>query len=131
MSTQIARQISARLRAKNISFYELEKKAGLRPHAVQNILRGRSKKPSGELLQAIAQELGCTVEDLLQSQKTNYTDEITHSKKELLNQRYKHPDLFLETVKFVNQTLKEKENSLTIDQFISCEIGRASCRERV
>ncbi|EKE09528.1 MAG: hypothetical protein ACD_16C00144G0005 [uncultured bacterium] len=120
MSTRIAKQISARLRAKNISFYELEKKAGLKPHAVQNILRGKSKKPSGELLQSIAHELGCHVEDLLQGQETRYAEELPHSKKVLLNQPYEHPDLFLETVKFVNHALKEKENNLTIEQFISC-----------
>ena len=65
MSTPIAKQIFTRMRAKNLTFYELQKKAGLKPHAVQNILRGKSQKPSAELLQAIARELGCTIEDLL------------------------------------------------------------------
>lgn len=120
MSTHIAKQIFTRLRAKNLTFYELEKKAGLRPHAVQNILRGKSKKPSAELLQAISQELGCTIEDLLQDQELDYGEEISSSKKELLSQPYECPELFLETVEFVNKTLAEKEHSLTIEQFVSC-----------
>lgn len=120
MSTQIAKQISTRMRAKNLTFYELEKKAGLRPHAVQNILRGKSKKPSAELLQIIARELGCTIEDLLQDQEAGYGEGIPSAKKELLSHPYKHPDLFLETVKFVNSALEETENNLTLEQFVSC-----------
>lgn len=120
MSTQIAKQIFTRLRAKNLTFYELEKKAGLKPHAVQNILRGKSKNPSGALLQAIARELGCTIEDLLQEQDTSFGEEISLSKKALLNQPYEYPELFLEAVKFVNKALEEKDPALTIEQCVSC-----------
>ena len=49
----------------NISVHALEKKAKLKIHSIQNILTGRSKKPSAETLQAIASVLGTTVEKLL------------------------------------------------------------------
>ena len=120
MSTQLAKQISTRMRAKNLTLQALEREAGLRPHAVQNILRGRSKKPSAEILQAVADVFGCTVKDLLHHQENSHEEELTQSKRELLSQKYEYPDLFLETVKFVNAALKEKENELSIEQFISC-----------
>lgn len=53
------------LEEKKISANALEKRAGLKPSAVQNILQGKSKRPAAELLQAIASELDCAIEDLL------------------------------------------------------------------
>ncbi|OJW46990.1 MAG: hypothetical protein BGO67_09850 [Alphaproteobacteria bacterium 41-28] len=120
MSTQIAKQISTRMRAKNLSLQALEKEAGLRPSAVQNILRGKSKKPSAEILKAVGDVLGCTVNDLLSEQEMSLEEEVTQSKKELLGHKYEYPELFLEVVKFVNEALKHKENILTIEQFLSC-----------
>ncbi len=118
MSTQIAKLISTRMRAKNLSVSTLEKEAGLKPHAVQNILRGKSKRPSADILQAVADVLGCTVKDLMHRQETY--EEASQSKKELLSHKYKHPELFLEIVKFANNALEEKDNELTIEQFINC-----------
>lgn len=57
--------LKRQLEEKKMSAHALEKRAGLRPSAVQNILQGKSKRPAAELLQAIANELDCTVEDLL------------------------------------------------------------------
>jgi transcriptional regulator with XRE-family HTH domain len=120
MSTQIAKQISIRMRAKNLSLTTLEEEAGLRPHAVQNILRGKSKKPSAELLQAVADVLGCNVKDLLRPQELYDEEELASSKKAFLNHPYEHLDLFVATVKFVNAALQEKDHSLTIEQFMKC-----------
>lgn len=120
MSTQIAKQISTRMRAKNLSLTTLEKEAGLRPHAVQNILRGKSKKPSAEIVQAVADVLGCNVKDLLHPQENFNEEELSSIKKEFLSHPYEHPDLFVATVQFVNAALKEKENQLTIEQVMKC-----------
>ncbi|MBA3814344.1 MAG: helix-turn-helix transcriptional regulator [Alphaproteobacteria bacterium] len=98
----------------------LEKEAGVRPHAVQNILRGKSKKPSAELLQAVADVLGCNVKDLLRPKESYDEEELSSSRKEFLSHAYDNPDLFVETVQFVNAALREKENSLTIEQFMRC-----------
>ncbi|MGL5784905.1 MAG: helix-turn-helix domain-containing protein, partial [Alphaproteobacteria bacterium] len=46
----------------------LEKKAGIRPSSLQNILQGRSKNPSIEILQLAASALNCTVSELLGEQ---------------------------------------------------------------
>lgn len=49
----------------NLSAHALEKNAGLKRSAVQNILYGKSKKPSAEILGAITKVLGCSISDLL------------------------------------------------------------------
>ncbi len=55
--------IKRQLHAKNMTAAELERRTGL-PHAVINILHGRSKNPSIRTAQAIAKELGCSIEEL-------------------------------------------------------------------
>lgn len=60
MQTNIKKQ----LHAKNMTAAELERRTGI-PHAVINILHGRSKNPSIRTAQAIAKELGCSVEELI------------------------------------------------------------------
>jgi transcriptional regulator with XRE-family HTH domain len=120
MSTSIAKHISTRMRAKNLSLSELEKEAGLKRNTVQNIMRGRSKRPSADIMQAVADVLGCSVKDLLTQQEISYEESLSQSNKELLSHEYEHPELFSEIVIFVNTALKNKENKLTIEQFISC-----------
>lgn len=58
-------KIKEKIREQNLSVHALEKNAGLKPSAVQNIIYGRSKNPSLFLIQAIANTLGCNLEDLL------------------------------------------------------------------
>jgi DNA-binding Xre family transcriptional regulator len=64
MTTTMQNNIKKQLSAKNMSAAELERRTGI-PHAVVNILHGRSKNPSIKTAQAIAKELGCSLEDLL------------------------------------------------------------------
>ena len=58
-------QIQSRLEDKQISARELEKKAGLKVSAVQNILSGRSTNPGIESLMAISKLLDCSVDELM------------------------------------------------------------------
>lgn len=120
MSTELAKQISARMKAKNLSGITLERAAGLKPHSVQNILRGKSKKPNAEILQAISNVLGCTVKDLLENQEIFQKTELSEPKKEILKSKYECSDLLMETAKIVNDLLKQKVNTLTIEQVFSC-----------
>lgn len=120
MSTSIVKHISTRMRAKNLSLSELEKEAGLKRNTVQNIMRGRSKRPSADIMQAVADVLGCSVKDLLTQEEVSYEENLSQSNKELLSHEYEHPELFSEIVVFVNTALKNKENKLTIEQFMSC-----------
>ncbi|MBY0264063.1 MAG: helix-turn-helix transcriptional regulator [Holosporales bacterium] len=58
-------RIKKKLVEHNLSASALERKAGIRPSTLQNILQGRSKNPSIEVLQSVAQALNCSVSELL------------------------------------------------------------------
>lgn len=64
----IKKIIKDKIEEKGISAHALEKMAGLKPSAVQNILYGRSKNPSISTIQAIANALGCSVTSLISGQ---------------------------------------------------------------
>ena len=66
----IRSHIKSKMEEKGISAHALEKMAGLRQSAVQNILYGRSKNPSIQILQAIAHALDCTVSDLIAEEES-------------------------------------------------------------
>ena len=65
MKHSVAEKIRYRLEEQNLSVLGLEKKAGLKVHAVQNILSGHSKKPNIDTLLSIANGLGCSLSDLI------------------------------------------------------------------
>lgn len=61
-------QLKKKLLEHNMKASTLEKKAGIRPSSLQNILQGRSKNPSIEILKLAASALNCTVSELLGEQ---------------------------------------------------------------
>ena len=58
-------KIKKKINEQDSSVHAVEKRAGLKPSAIQNIIYGRSKNPSITLIQAIAQALDCNIEDLV------------------------------------------------------------------
>lgn len=61
-----------------------------------------------------------TLSSLLQSQDDYVEEDLSSKKQELLSGPYEYPELFMETVKFANRSLKEKESKLTIEQYMKC-----------
>lgn len=120
MITPLARQILARLKAKNISVHTLEREAGVKPHAVVNIIRGASKKPSAELLQAVADVLGCTIRELLENKDIFKNEESAKTKTEILESSYEMPELLKNTLNIINDKLKGKEKNILIQQVLNC-----------
>ena len=117
--TIIAQQIDVRMKAKNLSIMNLEAKAGVKPHAVRNILTGKSKNPSAVNLQAIADVLGCSVKDLLTAPSA--LQEATQpSLEELLEAKHVNSSLMQECVATIEGTLKKARKTLTNVQFLTC-----------
>lgn len=56
-----------KLHEQKISISEFERSAGLKRSAVANILTGKSKNPTIEVVISIAKRLGCSIEDLIGS----------------------------------------------------------------
>lgn len=89
MSTAIQANIKRQLHAKNMTAAELERRTGI-PHAVVNIIHGRSKNPSIRTAQAIAKELGCSIDELFA--EPNEAQALATPK---LNNNW-HPSLYTE-----------------------------------
>ncbi len=118
---KIDQQIEVRMKAKNMSIVELESLAGLKTHAVRNILRGKSKSPSAVNLQAIADALGCSVKDLLTTPEA-LEDSLPLSLEEVLQAKYSKFDkhgLFPEIVKVVDKLIEKQNKDLTVEQFLT------------
>ncbi|MDI9634217.1 helix-turn-helix transcriptional regulator [Geitlerinema splendidum] len=116
----IAQQIDVRMKAKDLSIMSLEAKAGVKPHAVRNILTGKSKNPSAVNLQAIADVLGCSVKDLLTTPTVLQEEETQPSLEELLEAKHVNSSLMEECVATIEDTLKKARKTLTNVQFLTC-----------
>lgn len=63
-SSVLQKNLEKIIKERNFHISELERKAGLKKNNIYYILKGISKKPSAEILQAVADALGITVKDL-------------------------------------------------------------------
>lgn len=120
MSTTLAKQLSLRMKAQNLTPAALEKEAGLTAHSALNIVRGKSKKPSAQNLYAISNVLGCTIPDLLDNNEIFHEAEGSMTTEELLNATYKKPELFQEVLTTVNTKIAKDKLSLSTLQVFNC-----------
>lgn len=97
-------KLKERMQIQGISAHRLEQEAGLKRSAVQNILHGRSRKPSAEILHAIAKILGCSITDLLGDSSSVSSFSKAAIADETLNFR-----LYDEAVKRTYNILKKEE----------------------
>lgn len=109
-------QLRRRLQDKGISANALERRAGLKPSAVQNILQGKSKQPAATLLQAIADELDCSVMDLLGDVVHQDSSEFASipQEKEISTSDW-NSAMYIEALHTVEKLLTEKNIEFTKD----------------
>ncbi|WP_375327172.1 helix-turn-helix domain-containing protein [Candidatus Tisiphia endosymbiont of Nemotelus uliginosus] len=70
--TALQKNLEKLIKDHNYQIADLERKAGLRKNNIYNIIKGISKKPSAELLQAVADVFGLTVKDLFTMATSSY-----------------------------------------------------------
>lgn len=100
----------------DLSTYALEKRAGLKPSAVQNIIYGRSKNPSIGLIKSIAKALECNIEELLASdnqanhspdlEKGSFNSSLTENFSKIKGQW--NQQLYLSCFKMVQELLEKR-----------------------
>lgn len=112
LGVEIGERIREKLIEAGLSVHALEKKAGLRPSAIQNILYGKSKKPSINTIQAIARALNCTVPDLLEENENPFQGISRQEEKYISQTNEWNIDLYINTLKIVSNLLKNKNISL-------------------
>lgn len=76
MQSVLQKRIKNYLDITGLSVSALERKAGLKINVARNILRGQSKKPTAETLQAIANVMECSVSDLLGVKKESFKSDM-------------------------------------------------------
>lgn len=108
MQANIKKQLSE----KNMTAAELERRTGI-PHAVINILHGRSKNPSIRTAQAIAKELGCSVEDLI-SDGAAQTKNTTPAIEEW------NSDVYMQAVRAICVCIQEQKLQPTVQDVTAC-----------
>ncbi len=105
MSTIIQKQIKNQLKINDLTASDLEKKAGVSGSSIRNIISGRATNPTIETLIAIANVLGCSVNDLILEQNS-------YSNKKPDSQETKHFDwvapLLLDIINFSESCFKSK-----------------------
>lgn len=115
MSAYLQRQIQTRMESKNLTIYSLEKRAGLKRSAVRNILQGFSKKPSAEVLQAIAEVLECSLDDLVGPVERSPVHKVSTTR----DDSAWNEELYIDAVKMVSSILDENNVSLKLNQVIN------------
>lgn len=110
MDSALQKNLKHYLDTTGLSVAALERKAGLKLNVARNILRGQSKKPSADNLQAISSVMGCTVQDLLGVKGEPLKAEPKDSP------IVERPDLLNEALAAVLQAAQDKGYELTVQQ---------------
>jgi len=112
---------------KNIDRPSLQKMAGLKEGVLRNILCQRSLNPTIKVISAIANALGCTVDELINYQTDNFIHEL---EKEIDSSQW-IPDLASACVKTVGYFFKNKGFYPNVKQanFLIKEIYNYSLRK--
>lgn len=110
MVSLVAQKIKSKMTEQRFTVASLEREAGLKVHAVRNILLGKSKNPSADTLKAISNVLGCTVDDLLNTE--NETSQAPNKKHDAAIE-IRNPDLFRNVVQGILEVFKEHKKTPT------------------
>ena len=118
MESFLQRRIKNYLDATGLSVSALERQAGLKINVARNILRGQSKKPTAETLQAIANVMECTVQDLLGVKKEIFSS-TTLKTPEDGSPLLEYPEIFAESVQRALEVVADNEYKLTVKQLLT------------
>ncbi len=123
MSSAVQKNIFERMRARKLTITALEKKAGLKPQAVRNILHGHIKKPAADTLQAIAKALDCTIIDIMEMSPST-TEALIHqddektaeqsTKEEIL---IVYPKIIAESSQLVSKYLEDHNYNAALNHY--------------
>lgn len=111
MPVPLQKNLRDQLEKKKVTAYALEKHLGLKFSAIYNILQGKSKKPSADLILSIAQALECSVEELLQEKKENFNLAAQESHQDLRSAKWVS-SLYVESLNIIDKILKERKLEL-------------------
>lgn len=110
-------KLKSQLLKSNLSIREVERRAGLNRSALSNILQGKSKNPTLHTLHALAEVLGCSLSDFIDSTGVEALSDLTPTV------HLAFPTLvplLHETINVVESHFKSIEYSPNLEQFWGC-----------
>ena len=118
---QIAQNLKRIMEEKRVSINALERRAGVKPSAVQNIVYGRSKSPGINTIRAIAQALECSIAELIGSEASPSIENPSIT-------RQWDIDLYVASLNTVFNLSKDRNSTLSSNDLFFCteEIYRYS-----
>ena len=114
MDSSLQKKIKNYLETNKVSVAALERNAGLKTNVARNILRGISKKPTAFTLRAIADVMGCTVEELLGDKLELPRARMKPSSDKTLSLEY--PELLDNALHSILAIIKHNNYKLTVQQ---------------
>src|SRR5205814_1517973 len=87
-------------------------------NVARNILRGQSKKPTAETLQAIANVMECTVQDLLGVKKEIFSSTTCRTPEDG-SPLLEYPEIFGESVQRALEVVADNKYKLTVKQLLT------------
>ena len=122
--SSLAVRIKKKLDEKGISAYKLEKQAGLKRSAINNILYGKSRSPGIDIIQSIAKGLNCSVNELLGDDalglEPTKSPDINSYFLECIYTPPKNQELYCLTVQVIGSLLEKKPPLLTREEIFNC-----------
>lgn len=114
MESGLQKRLRNYLETTGLTVAALERKAGLKTNVARNILRGQSKRPTGETLQAIAKVMECSVNDLLEGRAASTRREVGVSPHE--SPLLEHPEILSEGLECILKIAKDNNYKLRVHQ---------------
>lgn len=114
MATALQKTIKSYIDSNGLSVAGMEREAGLRINVIRNILRGQSKRPTAETLQALAKLMGCSIQDLLFE-----NDERVNSEQGADDTVIENPGVLKDILDLTFEVCHDKQVHLTTKQISS------------
>jgi len=86
----------------------------------ETFLRGKSKRSSAVILQAIADILGCSVKELLATPSVLQEDKTHQSLENLLKEKNANASLMGDCVTAIEDYLQKTKKTITTAQYLTC-----------
>jgi transcriptional regulator with XRE-family HTH domain len=115
-------KIRSHIQNSNFSVRELERKAGLKRSAISNILEGKVKRPSLDILRVIAKALNCSVSEFLEPEELEAPSPSEHNV-DIFQRSISLPvtlPLLYETIEIVSVCFKNIDYNPSFDLFLDC-----------
>lgn len=128
METALQQTIQGYIDKNGLSVAGMERNAGLRVNVIRNVLRGQSKRPTTQTLQALAKLMGCEIQDLLSEDGDHSTSSIQMASETVIKKPEilkKVLDVALEVCDKTDITLTMKQLSSILDEVYSYTIKKS------